>query len=461
MVRLHEVIEVQRPIADVFRWVADFSNIDQWDPSVPESHKTSLGAVGEGTNYEVVVMFGPNRIVMDYQITEFQPPNRVVLKGTAEDVTAVDTITFEETASGTRIEYIADLEFPYSKILDPVMQRYGRKALRSMQRAFEDHPEPKGNLGQKLMDHSVLPGMLSFSKLGYKWRKRKWEAITTPMTGRTVVITGATSGLGLATAKRLAGMDASLILVGRNAQKLAQVQEDVIGLSGNSNVVTETADLSRMDEIRSLATRILDQNPAIHVLVNNAGCMLHERLISDEGFEQSYATNLLGHFLLTHLLLERMKESEPARIINISSGGMYTQRIQVDQLQHGEEEWNGTTAYANHKRGQVIVTEMLAEQLQGTGVVVNSMHPGWADTPALQGAMPQFRKTMERVLRNPEQGADTIVWLAAAPEVAQTTGNFWLDRTPRATHVFPGTRESQADREALWAKLEADAGLQS
>ena len=196
------------------------------------------------------------------------------------------------------------------------------------------------------------------------------------------------------------------------------------------------------------------------MLVNNAGAMLAKRTLSPDGIELTFATNVLGPFLLTNLLTPLLASSAPARIVNVSSGGMYTQRLRVEDLQSSHGEFDGPTAYARSKRAQVILTELWAQRLTGTGVVVHAMHPGWVDTPGLQSSLPRFYGATRRLLRTPQEGADTIVWLGAAPEPALSSGRFWHDRRERPTHRVPWTRETPADRERLWAECERLSGWQ-
>jgi NAD(P)-dependent dehydrogenase (short-subunit alcohol dehydrogenase family) len=193
-------------------------------------------------------------------------------------------------------------------------------------------------------------------------------------------------------------------------------------------------------------------------LINNAGALFPERRETEAGIELTLATNLLSHFLLTNLLIPRLTASAPARIINVSSGGMYTQRIRVDDLQNAAEGYQGSIAYARTKRGQVILTELWAERLADRGIVVHAMHPGWADTPGVADSLPLFRTLTRPFLRTPEQGADTMVWLAASPEAAASSGRFWLDRRPRPTHRLRRTVETDTDRHDLWNSLNELAG---
>ena len=169
---------------------------------------------------------------------------------------------------------------------------------------------------------------------------------------------------------------------------------------------------------------------------------------------------MVGPFLLTNLLIPLLEESAPARIINVSSGGMYTQRIRVDDLQSERGQFDGPTVYARTKRAQVILTELWAQRLAGTGVVVHAMHPGWSDTPGVRFSLPRFYKATRPLLRTPAQGADTIVWLGAAAEPGRSSGRFWHDRRRRPTHLLPWTRETPQERERLWAECVRLSGWQ-
>lgn len=297
------------------------------------------------------------------------------------------------------------------------------------------------------LDKTVV---LSYTNIGYNLRARDFDPLPR-MDGQTVVITGATSGLGQAAAETMVGLGADVVIVGRNPEKLARV----VGQLGD-RVTTARADLSIMSEVRVLADE-LNELDRIDVLVNNAGVLVNERTETSEGLELTFATNLLGHYVLTEALIPKLIESAPSRIVNVSSGGMYTQKIRPHDLETERIEYKGPDAYARTKRGQVILTELWAERLADQDVVVHSMHPGWADTPQVEDTLPAFRKIVGRFLRTPEQGADTIVWLAAAPEAALTTGKFWLDRQERPTHFFERTRESPAQRQELLEELAAYA----
>lgn len=295
------------------------------------------------------------------------------------------------------------------------------------------------------MSKSIIAG---FTNLGYRIHSRGFDSTLNNMEGKTVVVTGATGGLGLAASRAMSDLGARLIIVGRSEAKLRHAAEQISG-----KVRAMRVDLSLIGEVKELGRVLLDEEPQIDVLVNNVGVLLPEREITEEGFETSFATNLGGHFVLTNLLIPRLIESGASRIINVTSGGMYSTQLQPDDLHFEAPGYTGTAAYARTKRAQVVLTEMWADLLADTGVTVHSMHPGWAKTAGVEQSLPAFHKVMRPLLRTPEQGSDTIVWLASAAEPARRSGRFWFDRREAPTHLTSETVEPPEAREQLWNSL--------
>jgi dehydrogenase/reductase SDR family protein 12 len=313
-----------------------------------------------------------------------------------------------------------------------------------------------GSLLDTILDRTVVVG---YTRVGYRLRRGTWSpADLRPMDGKVVLVTGASSGLGLAAAEGFARLGATVRLLARSERRGELARAEIVARSGNGDIHLDLCDLSDLRAVRQFAERLRAELPRLDVLVNNAGAMVSERTLSVDGIELTFATNVLGPFLLTNLLIPLLQESQPARIVNVSSGGMYTQRIHLDDLQMGGEEFDGPTAYARSKRVEVMLTETWAERLRGTGVVAHAMHPGWVDTPGLKSSLPRFYRVTERLLRTPLQGADTIVWLGAASEPARSSGGFWHDRRRRPTHLVPWTKETPEDRERLWAECERLSG---
>lgn len=307
-----------------------------------------------------------------------------------------------------------------------------------------------------ILDRTVVAG---YTSVGYRIRRGMWGPADLPsLDGKAVLVTGATSGLGLAAAEGFARLGAAVWLLARSEERGERARQEVVARSGNRDIHVGLCDLSDLKAVREFAERFSGEASRLDVLVNNAGALLGERRLSVDGIELTFATNVLGPFLLTNLLIPLLEKSAPARIVNVSSGGMYTQRIHVEDLQSAHGEFDGATAYARTKRAQVILTEQWAERLEGTGVVAHAMHPGWADTPGIKSSLPRFYGATKRLLRTPQEGADTVVWLGAVPEPARCSGGFWHDRRERPTHRVPWTRESAADRDRLWAECERLSG---
>jgi dehydrogenase/reductase SDR family protein 12 len=303
------------------------------------------------------------------------------------------------------------------------------------------------------LEASVIGG---FSRIGPEVRGRVEDWADPPsLAGRVCLITGASGGLGLAASLGMARLGASLRLLVRDAERGEAAVRLIADETGNEDVRCEIVDISLRRSVRACAERLLASGEPVHVVVHNAGVLPAERRETVEGLELTFATNVLGPHLLTRLLRQRLIASAPARVLFVSSGGMYTRRLDADDLQSRVGTFDGRVAYAKSKRAEVVLAERWAAQLAGTGVVVHSMHPGWADTPGIKSSIPTFQRVMRPLLRSAEQGADTIVWLAAADEPAEVTGRFWCDRHERATHRLARTRETGEDRDRLWHAVDA------
>jgi len=460
MIRLHETVETPRPLEEAFFYTSDFANIEQWDPGISRSVRLKEEPVGPGARFRLDVAFGPFTTPMEYVVTLFEPPHRVVLEGEGDRIRAVDDIRFEATPGGTRIDYTADLTFlGPSSLAEPflrsTLEGVGRRAVEGLKDALSREPRaPEPSLVTEALDHLGLPGLLRFTKLGYLARRGSFAPLAVSLRGRTAVVTGATSGLGREAAAGLARLGARVVLVGRDRRKAARARDEIRAATGN-------ADLSLLSGVRALADRLLAKEKALHVLVNNAGVLENERRTTAEGHEVSLATNLLAPYVLTRRVLPRLVESSPARVVNVVSGGMYLVGLGPEVFGKAGGKWDGALAYARHKRALTVLTELWSGELFPHGVAVHAMHPGWAETPGVSRSLPGFYRLTRPFLRTPAEGADTIVWLAAAPEAALASGGLWLDRELHPAAVLPGTAGSPEERRRLVEELERITGQPS
>jgi NAD(P)-dependent dehydrogenase (short-subunit alcohol dehydrogenase family) len=301
----------------------------------------------------------------------------------------------------------------------------------------------------------------SFTRIGPAVRSRldHWGR-EYELDGRVVVVTGATSGIGLATVRALLAAGATVELVARDAAKAHAVASD-LAVDAPGRVQVVVADTGDLDAVRRAAATLRDRHPRIHGLIHNAGALDVRYGTSPQGIEQTVASQVVGPFLLTAELLPALRAAQPGRVVWMASGGMYSQPLAVDRLESGPDGYDGTTAYARAKRAQVTLAELWAARLDRAEVVVHAMHPGWVDTPGVARSLPTFRRLVGPLLRTPAEGADTAVWLVASDgRPLASTGRFWLDRRVRATHRLPATRraDTDAERAALWAWCEARSG---
>lgn len=293
-----------------------------------------------------------------------------------------------------------------------------------------------------LMETLIVP---SYTRIGYEYRdKNFFEDLNDELSESVICVTGCTSGLGLELSKALASKNANLILVARNEKKVQKLQGELKKLTKGS-VQVFVADLSDLKEVHQLAQQ-LNQLNKLTVLVNNAGYLATTYEVNKLGIEKSFAVNCLSGFILTQSLKDKLSESNGS-VIHVSSGGMYTQRINVATLEKGNKPFDGVTAYAQAKRAQVILNRIQAETLAELGIFSAAMHPGWAATPGVESSLPGFFKLFESLLRTPEQGMDTILWLIIKKGLP--SGKFWFDREARKEHVFFWTRENTKDEGLL------------
>jgi NAD(P)-dependent dehydrogenase (short-subunit alcohol dehydrogenase family) len=279
------------------------------------------------------------------------------------------------------------------------------------------------------------------------------------MAGRTVLVTGGTGGIGGATAAGLAALGARVGVVGRDRGRAAAAAERIRRTGGEVDVFT--ADLSAQREVRALAEQVLAAYPRLDVLVNNVGGYWAHRHTTEDGLERTFAVNHLAPFLLTNLLLDRLRESAPARVVTVSSGAQAMGRIDFDDLQ-GERAYRGQRAYNQSELANVMFTYELARRLEGSGVTATVLHPGVVRTAFGRedstGWMRLMLPVVRPFMRSPEEGARTSIHLASSPEVEGVTGQYFANERPRSS------AKASYDRDAagrLWDLSAELVGLSS
>jgi dehydrogenase/reductase SDR family member 12 len=293
----------------------------------------------------------------------------------------------------------------------------------------------------------------SFSRSGPAIRRRlfRWrEPPPTALIGKTALVTGPTSGLGQATARGLAALGARVVLLGRDEGRLARVRGELTQLAGEDRFPTVVADMASLASVRRAIEQIHATETRLDLLVDNAGAIYPERTLSPDRIEATLAVLVVAPFALVGGLLPLLRASGDARVIAVTSGGMYTQAANLEDLQSEKGAYSGSLAYARAKRIQVALVREWARRLKRERIAVNAMHPGWADTPGLARSLPAFHRLMRSLLRTPEDGVDTILWLATTEAPLRPSGKLYLDRGVRPFDRVPGTRLTAADRRGLW-----------
>ncbi len=302
---------------------------------------------------------------------------------------------------------------------------------------------------------SALEGTIlgSFTKIGYAARRRAlgWSGVATDLSGQCAVLTGGSGGIGRAVADDLVSLGAEVHLTSRSADRAGEAADEINRAGGPGQAVGHALDTSDFASILAFVETIAGLDGGVDMLLSNAGALSPEYQTDDRGMELTLSSHLVGPYLL--LTEARPYLTDGARVVIMSSGGMYTQQLDVGAIEMSRADYKGPVAYARAKRGQVEMVTHLAPSWMPQ-VMLHSMHPGWVDTPGIESGIPGFGKFMGPLLRSAEQGADTMVWLAATGGEGAAPGQFWLDREPRRTSYLPGTGTDDAERDRLIAWLD-------
>ncbi len=350
-----------------------------------------------------------------------------------------------------------------------------------MSHAFTDHavedPHPADGTGARalggprespqisgvldaLLDRSIL---FSFDRTGFRRHARRFVPgeLEVRGEGRTAIVTGASSGLGLAITEGLLARGLDVILAVRDVDKGERVRASFGALAARARVMH--LDVGELASVRAFAAAL--DGSRLDVLVHNAGALLDHRAKTSEGLETTTAVHLVGPTLLSHLLWPALGRSDDARIVHVSSGGMYGAKLDVTALfdEPDDAPFDGVHRYALAKRAQIVVTEEIAKRSASSSasITTSAMHPGWADTPGVRTSLPRFFAFTRAILRTPEEGADTALFLALSARARDANGGFYFDRARAPTHLRDATRESAEERARLWGRLTRVASLPS
>lgn len=306
------------------------------------------------------------------------------------------------------------------------------------------------------LDRSVL---LGYTKLGSRVRSRWWPADPEPgsMAGKRVLVTGATSGIGEAMVRSFADLGATVHLLGRDERKVRHSADGVRAAVPGAVVIEEICDVSDLAAIRDWTDDLSDRITVLHGLIHNAGSMPKERAETPQGHEVQLAAHVLGPHLITERLLPLLRAAGGSSVVFMSSGGMYSSALESDDLEYRVGSYNGVRAYARTKKMQVVLADAWARRLAGADIRVESMHPGWVETPGVAEYLPTFRKVTRPLLRDTADGADTAVWLVATRPDSKP-GHFWHDRAQRPTTFGWQRAEDPAEVARFLKKVTAMTG---
>jgi dehydrogenase/reductase SDR family member 12 len=329
-------------------------------------------------------------------------------------------------------------------------------------------PTPLARLLDGLLEATIVG---SFSRIGWLARRATQPWPDPPrLDGRVIVVTGASSGIGRATALALGGLGAEMWVLGRDRDRTDAVAESIRAAGGLAR--GKTVDVSDGSAVDAFVEHFSSCHDSLDGLVHSAGALLADYTVTPVGVEMTVATHVLGPYRLSRRLAPHLRAAGRSTIVTVSSGGMYTERFDLDRLEMDPADYDGVRAYARAKRAQVVLAHEWSRRWAGSGVASYVMHPGWVDTPGLSSGLPGFSR-LGPLLRRPDEGADTAVWLAAgaaratdlgeAPRLPPVEGGIWHDRHRRHEYYLPWTRPREgaaAQGPRLWQWCAARSGME-
>ncbi|TPX30647.1 hypothetical protein SmJEL517_g05831 [Synchytrium microbalum] len=310
-------------------------------------------------------------------------------------------------------------------------------------------------------------GLREYTKSGFERASLSFTpgALDKDLKEKTIIVTGANSGLGFSTAKEFAQRGANVLMLCRNPQAGAKAKDEIVKETGNQHVQVAICDVSLLHSVKSFADSFVAEHKPLHVLVNNAGAMSTKRELTSEGIETSFALNSLGTYFLTRLLTPVLESTDDARVVTVSSAGMYNKALDADDLEFEKlNPYDGVMSYAQDKRRQVEMTNRWAEEQTtkyGSGkerVLFYTMHPCWTETPGVEKSLPGFYNALKNSLRTPQQGCDTTIWASISDEVRVKAqpGSFLQDRAPARQHLIgAGTQTTKQEVDKFIEKCDA------
>lgn len=297
----------------------------------------------------------------------------------------------------------------------------------------------------------------SFTQIGYRWRSLGWAPFKPDFSGQNWLVTGGSGGLGRHIVLAALRAGATVTAVARSESKLAQLQADA-ARQGLAGLEVACCDFALQRDTARLLDRLQQAGRKVDVLVNNVGVLLDEHSLTSEGRETSFGTNLLSHYQLTEGMIRLgLMADRQGLVINMTSGGGYNVPLGTSFLNVTQpQKFNGTAAYAFHKRAQMVLNQYWRDTYGKKGLTFYVMHPGWADTDGVRFSMPRFRKILQWILRDAESGADTALWLAGTRPSQPEQELVWFDRAIRTAHVYERTKTTSETPRSLVDYLQSE-----
>ncbi len=449
-------VKTSRSLEECFSYLLDLENMKQWGVLINSVTRTSKGPLGLHSSFEVAYKLGLMNVKLNYKISVLEENKRIVFHADSPVLSVREYFDFHQIEDFTEVNMRTDIGFKgmltaIKPVLEPFSMRYASQGIKRLEQALTERPcfQPQTTF-ESLGDRLIIPKLFKLTRLGYEQEEKEFKAYVNTLKGKTAFVSDGTSHIGEQAVRGLVRLGADVCFASSHKQRGEELVKSIKESLGKEPSF-EHADLSDMRQLNDVCNKLHHRFHKLSILVNNYGHIFDQRQTTQEGYEKSFASLLLSPFILTESLYDLLKNEVHSRVINLVTSEIYSQPVDIDDLESKQKPYNGILAYARAKRGLLDMCDVWARQWEADGIKVHAVNPGLVDTEQMRwGLWYPIAKTW---MRKPSQAVDSILWLASSPAAEEVNGLYWLDRRPQSKSFFEAMKTPQEKQEKLYAHL--------
>jgi NAD(P)-dependent dehydrogenase (short-subunit alcohol dehydrogenase family) len=451
-------VKTSRRLEECFSYLLDLENMKQWGVLIHNVTRTSKGPLGLHSSFDVEYRLGLMNFKLNYKISALEDNKRIVFHADSPVLSVREYFDFQQVDAFTEVKMRTDIGFKgmltaIKPVLEPFSMRYASQGIKRLEQALTERPafQPQTTF-ETIGDRLIIPKLLKLTRLGYEQEEKEFKPYVNSLKGKTAFVSDGTSHIGEQAVKGLVRLGADVCFASSHKQRGEELVKQVKDSYG-VELGFEYADLSDIRQLNDVCDKLHQRYDKLSILVNNFGHIIDQRETTNEGYEKSFSSLLLSPFILTESLHDLLKNEAHSRVISLITSEIYSQPVDIDDLESKQKPYNGVLAYARAKRGLLDMCEVWARHWESEGIKVHAVNPGLVDTEQVRWGI--FYPIAKTWMRKPSQAVDSILWLASSPAAEEVNGLYWLDRRPQRKSFFEAMKTPVEKQELLYTNLRA------